>query len=75
MSPRSFEAVPSHLVPQGMDWDLFQPCDFAVTVHPRPVGRMNVNWNTTKFSRIAYGFAAMIVLLVVAFWMTSACLA
>jgi hypothetical protein len=58
-----------------MDWGLFQSRDFAVTVHPRPVGRMNVNWNTTKFSRIAYEFAPMIVLLVVAFWMISACLA
>jgi hypothetical protein len=58
-----------------MDWDLFQSRDFAVTVYPRPVGRMNANWNTTKFSRIAYKFAAMIVLLVVAFWMISACLA
>jgi hypothetical protein len=58
-----------------MDRDLFQPRDFAVTVHPRLVDRMNVNWNTTKFSRIAYEFAAMIVLLVVAFWMIYACLA
>jgi hypothetical protein len=51
-----------------MDWNHLQFHDFAVTVHLRPMVRMNVNWKPSSSLSLVYEPAAMIVLVLMPFW-------